>query len=112
MNEMKPTIRIGRSRDSELRIEDISVSRIHAFIKLTDKGYMLEDNKSKFGTLFLLGPEEHEIPESNGLYLQFSRSTLSLIVKSEETTTQKNTNLQILEFPSRSSIQYLLVVNT
>ena len=38
----------------DVRITDISVSRLHALIKRTDKGYFyLQDNKSKFGTLAL-----------------------------------------------------------
>jgi len=46
-------MKLGRGHDSEVRINDISVSRCHASISLTDQGYVLEDNKSKFGTLVL-----------------------------------------------------------
>lgn len=46
-------IKLGRGHDADVRIQDISVSRTHAFIKKepnTNRMY-LEDNKSKFGTL-------------------------------------------------------------
>jgi pSer/pThr/pTyr-binding forkhead associated (FHA) protein len=49
-------LKIGRGHDNDLRIADISVSRIHAYLKLDAKSgeLILEDNSSKFGTLVLL----------------------------------------------------------
>jgi len=47
----KETIRIGRGHESDVRISDISVSRCHSVIRLTDDAFVLEDNNSKFGTL-------------------------------------------------------------
>jgi len=45
-------VRIGRGIDNDLRIPDISVSRIHAFLKQDiDGNFYIEDNQSKFGTL-------------------------------------------------------------
>ena len=46
-------IKIGRGADSEVRVvDDISVSRSHAFIQRSANGsYFIVDNKSKFGTL-------------------------------------------------------------
>ncbi|TNV74236.1 hypothetical protein FGO68_gene11599 [Halteria grandinella] len=47
--------KIGRGNDVDVRITDISVSRLHALIKKTPKGYFfVQDNKSKFGTLTLI----------------------------------------------------------
>lgn len=43
--------RIGRSVETDMKIADISVSRIHAFIKFNNGIITLEDNGSKFGTL-------------------------------------------------------------
>lgn len=48
------TVSIGRGHDSDLRVNDISVSRMHAVIKLKQDGFYLTDNKSKFGTLVLI----------------------------------------------------------
>lgn len=37
-----------------MRINDISVSRVHAIIKYKEDGFYIEDNSSKFGTIVLL----------------------------------------------------------
>jgi pSer/pThr/pTyr-binding forkhead associated (FHA) protein len=48
-------IKLGRGHDADIRVTDISVSRFHALLKKTNKGYFyLEDNHSKFGTLALV----------------------------------------------------------
>lgn len=49
------TIRIGRGHDSQVRVTDISVSRLHASIKTSEQGdFLVEDHNSKFGTLMLV----------------------------------------------------------
>jgi len=45
---------MGRGHESEVRVNDISVSRCHAVIKYQPDGLYIEDNRSKFGTLILL----------------------------------------------------------
>lgn len=45
---------MGRGHESEVRVNDISVSRCHAIIKYQPDGIYIEDNRSKFGTLVLL----------------------------------------------------------
>ena len=52
-NSTKNKIKIGRGQDSDVRVvDDISVSRNHAFIHRDVFGhYYLTDNNSKFGTL-------------------------------------------------------------
>lgn len=51
--------KIGRSVDTDMKIADISVSRIHAFIRIIKGQLVLEDNGSKFGTLVKLkGPQK------------------------------------------------------
>ena len=47
----KESIRVGRSNECELRVTDISVSRLHSSIKLIGESFFLEDKGSKFGTL-------------------------------------------------------------
>jgi pSer/pThr/pTyr-binding forkhead associated (FHA) protein len=54
---MQNTIKlcIGRGHDAHVRVTDISVSRLHAFIIKSTLGYYyLSDNDSKFGTLALV----------------------------------------------------------
>jgi len=48
-------IKLGRGHDAEVRVTDISVTRTHAKLRKSNKGYfIIEDNKSKFGTLALI----------------------------------------------------------
>ncbi len=51
--ENKP-LKLGRGHQCDLRITDISVSRIHAHLKFQDEKFLIFDNDSKFGTLILL----------------------------------------------------------
>lgn len=53
---------MGRGHESEVRVNDISVSRSHAKIKYKPDGIYIEDNRSKFGTLVLL-KEQFQIKE-------------------------------------------------
>ena len=43
--------RIGRSVETDMKIADISVSRVHSFIRIVGDEVHLDDNNSKFGTL-------------------------------------------------------------
>ncbi len=45
-------IKVGRGHDCQVRVTDISVSRLHGFFRKSSQGFfLLEDNASKFGTL-------------------------------------------------------------
>jgi pSer/pThr/pTyr-binding forkhead associated (FHA) protein len=45
---------IGRGYDTNVRVTDISVSRLHAVVTKSENGFFyLADNESKFGTLVL-----------------------------------------------------------
>jgi hypothetical protein len=46
--------KLGRGHESQVRINDISVSRCHAIIKCKQDGFYIEDNTSKFGTIIML----------------------------------------------------------
>ena len=54
VSETKHEFKLGRGHESEVRINDISVSRCHALIRYKDDGFYIEDNNSKFGTIVLL----------------------------------------------------------
>ena len=47
-------IKLGRGHQCDLRISDISVSRVHALLKYEEDKFLVFDNDSKFGTLILL----------------------------------------------------------
>lgn len=57
-NEFK----IGRSVDTDMKIADISVSRLHSYIRIKNGQLFIEDNGSKFGTLVKI---RHPIEISN-----------------------------------------------
>jgi hypothetical protein len=52
--EDSKTLKLGRSHDCHVRINDVSISRCQATIRYEDGRFVLEDNRSKFGTLVLL----------------------------------------------------------
>jgi len=64
---------MGRGHDSDVRINDISVSRTHSCIALQNNKVLLKDLKSKFGTLILV-QKELEIAPERKLSLQIGRS--------------------------------------
>lgn len=47
------SFQIGRGHTADLKVMDISVSRLHASLWRTGEGVFIEDNASKFGTLVL-----------------------------------------------------------
>lgn len=59
----KHQFKLGRGHESEVRINDISVSRCHAIIKYKDDGFYIEDNTSKFGTIVLLKERVQLLPD-------------------------------------------------
>lgn len=54
VTEAKKEFKLGRGHESEVRINDISVSRCHSIIKYKEDGFYIEDNNSKFGTIALI----------------------------------------------------------
>ena len=54
VTENKQEFKLGRGHESEVRINDISVSRCHAILKYKEDGFYIEDNNSKFGTIALI----------------------------------------------------------
>lgn len=66
-----------------MRVTDISVSRIHAFIrKDTDGHFYLEDNESKFGTLVQLQRPIHLNP-MHTYYFQTGRTIFKATLERE-----------------------------
>jgi pSer/pThr/pTyr-binding forkhead associated (FHA) protein len=73
---------LGRGHDSELRINDISVSRKHASLEYKDDTFILTDLKSKFGTLMLTS-DDIELSEQNSKTFQIGRTVVTIKSKSE-----------------------------
>lgn len=53
VTDSKQEFNLGRGHESEVRVNDISVSRLHASIRYSEGGFFIKDNKSKFGSLVL-----------------------------------------------------------
>jgi pSer/pThr/pTyr-binding forkhead associated (FHA) protein len=79
----KKEFKLGRGHESEVRINDISVSRVHALIKYTDDAFLLEDNISKFGTIVLIKDKVHLKTDST-LALQAGRTVISFASRKVE----------------------------
>lgn len=73
MTEGKTSIRLGRGHESDIRINDISVSRCHALIKFKEGQFVIEDNSSKFGTLVKVN-QMIRVPKVGKVALQAGRS--------------------------------------
>lgn len=69
---------VGRAQNVEVRITDISVSRVHSFFTFdpADGSVKLTDNYSKFGTLILVD-RPLRIEYAENFYIQVGRSLLS-----------------------------------
>lgn len=86
----KTVFKLGRGHESDLRINDISVSRCHAMIKFVDGKFVLEDNHSKFGTLVLVKKRTPLMP-GIGKAVQVGRTVLNFSIKSISANLQKVT---------------------
>jgi pSer/pThr/pTyr-binding forkhead associated (FHA) protein len=77
---MKSTFKLGRGHEADLRINDISVSRCHSFIKFKHNKFLLEDNMSKFGTLVLVKDKVPIVPNYNKA-MQVGRTVVNFSIK-------------------------------
>lgn len=75
------SIKVGRGHQCELRVNDISVSRVHAEVKFQNNKFYIKDLKSKFGTLVKF-KEEFNIKD--GLQLQYGRVCYEFNIKKEQ----------------------------
>ena len=75
----KCNVKLGRGHDSDIRIPDISVSRVHATIHYSNGLFYIEDNDSKFGSLLKV-ESEFVLKEEQPVCVQIGRSVLSMKV--------------------------------
>ncbi len=81
LNLDKNVINVGRGRNSDLLLSDISVSRIHCKIIRDKNELFIFDNDSKFGTLILVQSEFIKIHNSLSLYIQIGRTFFEIYLK-------------------------------
>ena len=79
-------IKLGRGHQCDLRVSDISVSRLHAVIKYERDQFVIYDNNSKFGTLVLMKEPFTITTEKIGI--QIGRTVISLSLKPNNSPTQ------------------------
>jgi len=78
-------VKIGRGHDCDMRISDVSISRLHALARLGEDGHVyLLDQHSKFGTLMAIdkaGPTTivpaSSCANSRPIFLQCGRTVVS-----------------------------------
>lgn len=82
-NSQEPC-KLGRGHHSDIRISDISVSRLHAQITYNDeqKQFYIFDNNSKFGTLIKL--QKEFIITKEKVAFQIGRTVLTCVLKSQD----------------------------
>ena len=100
-NESKTLFKFGRSHESDVRIADVSVSRSHAKIIMTEKGFTIEDNISKFGTLLLLNDKPNEINPNNGLSVQIGRTMITFSLRQKDLQGELIRSLEAPKIPRR-----------
>ena len=80
VSDDKYEFRLGRGHESDVRVNDISVSRSHLKITYMDGKFVMEDWGSKFGTLVLI-EDELLFDNSQDTAIQVGRTMLNLSVK-------------------------------
>ena len=79
--DKKIIVNIGRSRECELSVPELSVSRFHCMIHKEDGELYLEDNSSKFGTLVLIQNNNLIMNDLIPLRIQVNRTFIKFKVK-------------------------------
>lgn len=76
-------INIGRGHDSNVVLNDISVSRVHSILHINknNKKISISDNNSKFGTLILVQAKNIILGLDLKLHIQIGRSYLEFLLK-------------------------------
>ena len=75
-------LKIGRGLDMNLILNDLSISRNHCQLELSDNyDVVLKDNNSKFGTLILVQAKEIEILKGQTLTIQVGRTFFNINYK-------------------------------
>jgi pSer/pThr/pTyr-binding forkhead associated (FHA) protein len=74
----KDRMTIGRSRDSDIFLEDLAVSRLHTTINRENGGFVLRDEGSANGT-YINGKRITEQPLEEGDEIQVGQSVLAFV---------------------------------
>lgn len=84
----KEEITIGRRHKNHMRLEDISVSRVHCRISYQNNKFILNDNNSKYGTLIeLFKPQQIFF---NKIGIQVGRNVFTFVLKNKKIKTNED----------------------
>jgi len=90
-DEMKRTFLLGRSHAADIILNSKYASRSHAQITYTNKGFVLSDMNSKFGTLVLLCGKQ-ELHKEHNLSVQVNSSIITLGIKEKRINNTQQTS--------------------
>lgn len=76
-------LKVGRKDVCEVKVNDLSVSRLHAMLRHFDGVFYIENGFSKFGTLVLF-QKEYELTQKHGLTLQIGKTVLNFELGTQE----------------------------
>ena len=112
---------IGRGHESDLRLNDISISRIHCTLNIKENSIFISDHISKFGTLIFIYNPKLPILKHTELPIQIGRSLIYFsvnklfsltnciffCVKKKQDNTYDDTNYEELNHIKISNIEVL-----
>ena len=114
-------INFGRGHNSNVLLNDISVSRLHCFLKIDKhaKKIFISDNNSKFGTLILVQNNNINLSYELALFLQVGRTYLKMILKKSSSffgccgiSEKKNSDFYYLQNNDKHKFENKLTVKT
>ncbi len=74
-------LKIGRGKDIDILVTDISISRIHCLLVRDKNNVYLNDYNSKFGTLILIQTPILKLSDNLPLYMQVGRTFMQIKIK-------------------------------
>jgi uncharacterized glyoxalase superfamily protein PhnB len=75
------TLKLGRGHAAHAKISDISISRLHAQLKLVKNEIWIKDDRSKFACLYLQQEPYTINVDSEPLHIQMGRFLFKIKVK-------------------------------
>jgi pSer/pThr/pTyr-binding forkhead associated (FHA) protein len=72
------TLKLGRSAECQLRVDDVSVSRVHATVQHAQGAFILKDNGAKFQTTIRPTGHQSLIDRGEPLAVQSGRTVLAM----------------------------------
>ena len=103
-NRTEEIFKLGRGHEADIRVTDISVSRLHAVIKCTKEGFILKDNHAKFGTL-VCRPKKMAFSFDERPMLQVGRTMIVAEIKNSEPNRYHLIHYEFTKLVARISIE-------